>query len=65
MGRVGLGHVARDKASVEAVLERRSERNGLFAASGGAFFAFYGHAEQKKLFKSPKMVYNNKTKALG
>ncbi len=59
---MGVGHVARDKASMEALLERRPARNGIFAASGGTFSAFYGGAKQKKLFKMPKKVYNDKTK---
>ena len=59
---MGVGDVPGVTAAVEEVLERRTASDGVSAASGGAFSAFFGVAEQKSLFKRTKMVYNNRTK---
>ena len=63
MDGLGPGDLARDKAPVEGIMGRRLERDRRSAASGGAFSAFFGDAEQKKLFKMPKLDYNKKAKA--
>jgi hypothetical protein len=57
-----MGRVPRDETAVEAFLGRDRPRRGVFAASGGGFWAISGASEQKSLFKHPKMVYNNRTK---
>lgn len=63
MDPVGLGNVARDKTAVDALLGNDPARGGVSDASRGTFSAIFGRAVQKRLFKMPKMVYNNKTKA--